>query len=72
MSLLSKEQKEIPRDSQRKWIVYRDSQIKTINVIYSGYWETAALSRKMAIMELTKKKALELLEQAATRKDQHY
>ena len=60
MSILNNNQKVIVRDSQRQWIVYRDMQIKAINVMYNGEWGTATLSRMSAIMGLTKDKAIEL------------
>lgn len=72
MSLLNKEQKVVVRDSQRKWIAYRDSQIKVINIIYAGYWETASLTRIMATMNLTREKALELRESSISRKQENY
>ena len=72
ISNLNEEQKLTVRESQRQWIIYRDSQIKAINSMYDGTWGTASLSRMAAIMDLTKDKATELHEYAINIENETY
>lgn len=54
MAISNKEQKDILRDAQRKWIMFRDSEIKLYNEAYKGGWETARMRRFEHEISLTR------------------
>lgn len=63
LSLLTQEQKEKFRIAQKKWMKYRDTEIEFSNQLYydmqGTMWMIVAAEKKL---ELTKKRAIELLD----------
>lgn len=60
IAILNEDAKSAVRDSQRKWIIFRDAQIAAINSVYDlegTMWRVGKMKR---IMEVTKDQALRL------------
>ena len=58
---LDEEAKSSLRNSQRKWITYKEAEIQSINKIYSSLQGTMYIPmRANAILQITKKRTLEL------------